>query len=309
MAPAAEAAGIRSFEGRSLGSPLRLHVDVGPGSIPGLDAAAIAWHEVCGEFDAVDRALSRFRDDSELTALNRRAGDGGVATVSWRLRSAIALMARAARVTSGRFDPTFVGELERLGEHGADLGDETSASPGAPTDPADLERPRRVAVPPVPLDTGGIGKGLALRWAMARLARIRAGDGAILLEAGGDIVAGGHATTPWRVGVEDPIAQRGSGADPVAVIGLERGAVATSSVSIRRWLAPDGRAVHHLLDPRTREPARTGLLAVTVAGPESGVGRGLDEGVVPGRAGPASATRRAPAASPRGGSTPTGPSA
>ena len=219
------------------------------------------------EFDAVDHALSRFRDDSELSALNRRAGYGGVATVSWRLRSAIALMARAARVTDGRFDPTFVGDLERLGEHGADLGSGMSQLPTGPTDATLLERPRLVAVPPVPLDTGGIGKGLALRWAAARV-RLRAGDGAILLEAGGDVVAAGRAATPWRVGVEDPVAARGSHADPLAVVALERGAVATSSVSVRRWVAPDGRQVHHLLDPRTREPARTGLLSVTVSDPD-----------------------------------------
>ncbi len=267
MAPAAEAAGVRSFEGRALGSPLRLHVDSGPGTRSGLDAGALAWEEVRAEFDAVDRALSRFRVDSELTALNRRAGQGGVAIVSWRLRTAVALMARAARVTGGRFDPTFVAELEWLGEHGADLGPGDAAT-APPLDTAGLERPRRIEVPTIPLDTGGIGKGLALRWAAARLARLRAGDGAILLEAGGDIIAGGRATRPWRVGVEDPVAEPGDGAEPVAVIELDHGAVATSSVAVRRWLAPDGRQVHHMLDPRTREPARTGVLAVTVAGPD-----------------------------------------
>jgi thiamine biosynthesis lipoprotein len=51
----------------------------------------------------------------------------------------------------------------------------------------------------------------------------------------------------------------------VAVFALQRGAVSTSSVATRRWTSPDGRAVHHLVDPSTREPARTGLIAVTVA--------------------------------------------
>ena len=41
--------------------------------------------------------------------------------------------------------------------------------------------------------------------------------------------------------------------------------MATSSVRVRHWVAPDGRAVHHLVDPHTGEPARTGLIAVTVA--------------------------------------------
>ena len=40
-------------------------------------------------------------------------------------------------------------------------------------------------------------------------------------------------------------------------------AVATSSIRVNRWVV-DGRVVHHLLDPRTREPANDGLVAVTV---------------------------------------------
>ena len=46
------------------------------------------------------------------------------------------------------------------------------------------------------------------------------------------------------------------------------GAVATSSTLVHRWTAADGRAVHHLIDPRTGEPGGAGLLAVTVAGPD-----------------------------------------
>jgi thiamine biosynthesis lipoprotein len=85
----------------------------------------------------------------------------------------------------------------------------------------------------------------------------------VLIEAGGDIVAGGGAPVPWRIGVEDPLGED-AGAEPVAVMELDRGAVATSSVRVRHWRSPDGLPVHHLLDPRTRQPARTGLLAVTV---------------------------------------------
>ena len=49
---------------------------------------------------------------------------------------------------------------------------------------------------------------------------------------------------------------------------VERGSVATSSVRVRNWIAPDGRPVHHLVDPRTGAAARTGLIAVTVATPD-----------------------------------------
>ena len=40
-------------------------------------------------------------------------------------------------------------------------------------------------------------------------------------------------------------------------------AVATSSIRLRRWRVGD-RPVHHLIDPRTGEPAAADLLAVTV---------------------------------------------
>jgi FAD:protein FMN transferase len=110
-----------------------------------------------------------------------------------------------------------------------------------------------------PIDLGGIGKGLALRWTAARLERAGAGD--FLVEAGGDLVARGNDPdgTPWQVGIEDPT----GGEDP-AVIAVSGLAVATSSVRVNRWVM-DGRVVHHLLDPRTGEPANDGLLAVTVA--------------------------------------------
>ena len=121
-------------------------------------------------------------------------------------------------------------------------------------------------VPPVPVDMGGIGKGLALRWACARALRSLPAGAGVQLEAGGDVVAGG--TPPedgWRIGIEDPAAADADTAAPLVVVELRSGAVATSSVRVRHWVAPDGRAVHHLVDPRTGEPARTGLIAVTVA--------------------------------------------
>ncbi len=114
-----------------------------------------------------------------------------------------------------------------------------------------------------PVDSGGLGKGLGLRWA-ARAARtsLSSSEG-LLLEAGGDIVAFGPQPDggPWRIGIEDPF---GSG-EPMAVMELHAVPWPTSSTAVRRWTAPDGRSVHHLIDPRTGEPGGRGLVAVTVA--------------------------------------------
>lgn len=234
-----------------------------------LAAAERAWTEVLAEFDAVDAALSRFRDDSELTMLNRQAGRGTVVPVSGRTRRALAAIDRAFRLTEGRFDASVLGALERIGEHGAvlDLPVPATAPARPAADPA--ERRFRVHVPPVPVDMGGIGKGLALRWASERAAAVLPADAGLLLEAGGDLVArGAPPADEWRVGVEDPAAANPSEVDPIVVVGTSRGAVATSSVRVRHWIGPDGRPVHHLLDPRTGEPARGGLIAVTVAAPD-----------------------------------------
>ena len=111
-----------------------------------------------------------------------------------------------------------------------------------------------------PIDLGGIGKGLALRWAARRLDRL--GVASFLLEAGGDLVASGAgpADGEWRVGIEDPAGDDTS----LAVIEVRDLAVATSSVGVHSWLM-DGRSVHHLIDPATGQPGGDGLLAVTVA--------------------------------------------
>lgn len=113
-----------------------------------------------------------------------------------------------------------------------------------------------------PVDLGGIGKGLALRWA-ARRAVEHLGAVGFLLEAGGDMIARGSAgSSPWHVAIEDPL----GAPDPVATCRLGDGeAIATSSVRLGRWRDGSGRTVHHLIDPATGDPGGHGLAAVTVA--------------------------------------------
>ena len=86
---------------------------------------------------------------------------------------------------------------------------------------------------------------------------------AVLVEAGGDCHLGGRGPDGdgWSVAVEDPFGSE----QPAAVLRLADVACATSSLRLRRWQV-EGRDVHHLVDPRTGEPGRSGLVAVTVVG-------------------------------------------
>lgn len=240
-----------------MASPLALQVaDAGE-----VDAAG-GWREVVEEFVASDTAMSRFRADSEVTALNRAALTGASFEPTTRLRLAVHAADRAHRVTGGHFDPRVVGLLDGWGYRGTPL-DIDAASDGVGSTARIVARVdcERILLPH-PIDLGGIGKGLALRWASDRLARV--GVGRYLLDAGGDIVARGPAPSggPWSVGIEDP---RGGDA-PMAVMAIVDGAVATSSVKRLRWRDDRGRPRHHIVDPGTRHPADGGLSAVTVMG-------------------------------------------
>ncbi len=271
------------FERRAMGSPLRL-------SLVGVDEprAAAAWERVSDAIEDLEQVLSRFRPSADLVALNGRAGDPACTPVHPRLYDALATAARAWKRTGGAFDPRVLGDLERLGyrgaasaasaarEHGT-AGSVRVPAPGAGVraaafpdgrwlhrDPAS----RSIAVA-APVDLGGIGKGLALRWAFAALGAavpgLARGAAGALLEAGGDLVARGAAPQagPWLIGIESPLANA-----EIAVVELAAGAVCTSSIGVHAWTAADGRSVHHLLDPRTGEPGGEGLVSVTVAGPD-----------------------------------------
>jgi thiamine biosynthesis lipoprotein len=259
---------VHAFEQRAMGSPLRLTV-VG---VP-VELAAGAWREVVAEFEAAEQAMSRFRETSDLTLVNRAAGSGSCAAVDRRLARALAAADRAGRLTDGAFDARVLGDLERLGYAGAELGRPSNVGTDAASPVESPREGRWLSADPRstrigvarPVDLGGIGKGLALRWAWRRLrgALLEAGGGA-LLEAGGDLVAGGPAPQdgPWIIAIEDPAGD----SDPVAMVAVPDGAVATSSILVHHWTAADGRRVHHLVDPRTGQPGGAGLLAVSVAG-------------------------------------------
>lgn len=232
-----------AFADQALGSPLRLLVVAPP------RAAEAAWVAVRAEMAAVDAALSRHRADSQLTLLNRASP--GCIPVGGRLRHALALAWRAYRSSLGRFDPRIIAALEAAADR---------AGVPLPPSPARLtpdERWLRVDRDGMgvlaPVDLGGIGKGLALRWSAERIRRLGVRD--FLLEGGGDIVAGGAAPGDggWRVSLAGPDGRR-----PLAVLELPVAtvALATSAQTRRR----------HIIDPATLRPVDGPVRQTTVAG-------------------------------------------
>lgn len=242
---------------------LVLTVDGRSGPVPGGTTALARMAE--DELGRLERLWSRFLPDSDVTRLNRSEGEA--VEVHPDTVTLLATMVEAARVTAGRYDPTLLPALVALG-YGVSRTDPrlvtelppAAVSGGCLPDVVIDVAAGTVAVPrEVALDPGGIGKGLAADLVVDRLCR--AGATGASLAVGGDVAMAGQAPlgAGWRVAVEHPDADRG----PVAVVVVDRGGVATSSTRSRRWHHA-GRAVHHVLDPRTGEPAVTDLAAVTV---------------------------------------------
>ena len=246
-------------DGRAMGSPLRISL---PGSCD--DDADAAWQVVRDVFTSAERALTRFAADSPLSLLNGSAGTGCTVELPPMLARALAVAWRAFRTSRGRFDPRIIGALEAAGERaGVDLPPSPRAL--AATDQwLELDARSGVARITAPIDLGGIGKGLGLRWASAALQR--AGHDRFLLSAGGDVVAVGNGPLdrPWIVGIEDPTGRRST----LVALELTDAAAATSSIAVRSWRGPDGQLCHHLIDPTTLAPANPVWSAVTVIDPD-----------------------------------------
>jgi thiamine biosynthesis lipoprotein len=232
---------------RALGTECELLLDVDPGP-----DAVLALATAEGEIRRLERLLSRFRPDSELSRLNEagelEAGDDLLAVVR------LALEARER--TGGRFDPTVHDALVAAGYDRSfdDLQAGGACSPPVPAGGAVRVQGRRIELEPgVRLDLGGIGKGYAVDRAVVRLA----GVGPCLVNAGGDLaVAGVPPGGVWPVGLETPAGE--------ITLGVAEGALATSGRDRRRWRA-GGEERHHLIDPATGRPAESDLVTVTVA--------------------------------------------
>jgi thiamine biosynthesis lipoprotein len=218
---------------------------------------------VTAYLSTVDKAASRFREDSEVHAV--RLAQGRPVQVSALLAELVTAALNAARSTDGRVDPTVGSAMVGLG-YDRDLLSLVSTGDG--WRPAARPVPgwrrirlvdRELTVPAgVLLDLGATGKAYAAD-ACARLVAGECGTG-VLVSLGGDLATAGPAPTGgWRILVQD-------GPDePSCTVRLPAGAaLATSSTLSRRWRT-GGRLLHHIVDPRTCQPAPPVWRTVSVA--------------------------------------------
>lgn len=224
----------------------------------GRDAADVqeATTHAFAEMARLEALMSRYRSDSQVSAINRAAGRHAV-PISPEVMAVLGAAQTIYRESDGAFDPS-VGGLR--GWH---------FEPGAYAAPTRAEVARDLhlvnmralsldtrrgtaylAHPGMALDLGGVAKLPILDAGIQCLKR--SGMTNALINGGGDVLAMGHSRggQPWRIGLRDPAVP----SVLQGVVNISGRGVVASSGDYERAFVRNGLRLHHVLDPRTGWP-------------------------------------------------------
>ena len=213
-------------------------------------------------------AWSCFKEDSLVSRINQAAGRQPVA-VDEDTFEVLRQAKRYGRFTEGAFDVT-VGPLADLWRRAMEKrqlpGDEAVWQALALVNFANVtldEEAHTVLLEKAGqrIDLGGIAKGYAVNELIKRLRRH--GVHRALLDLGGTVAALGCGLP---VGIRDPFRLHGA---PMGTLMLEDRIAVTSGV-YERFAYMDGYRYHHVVDPRTGYPSKSGLVSVTLVGENGG---------------------------------------
>jgi thiamine biosynthesis lipoprotein len=225
------------------------------------------FDKVFARVKQIEERMSVNLPDSEVSAVNAAAGRAPVA-VSGETFDLIEKALGYCEKSGGAFDIS-VGPLVKLWGIGTDAA--RVPAPAEISAALALVGHRRVKLdkagrtvflerPGMSLDLGAIAKG----WAADEAARLlkQAGVKGAIIDFGGNVMLVGRKPSgqPWRIGVQNPMDERGS---YIGVGACEAEAVVTSGV-YERWFEKDGKRYHHILDTASGYPADNGLISVSI---------------------------------------------
>jgi FAD:protein FMN transferase len=243
---ARNAPAVETFTGTAFGTGWRIR-------LPGGTETSALRADVTTVLDEVDRQMSPYRSDSDLSRLNTAAAGRCAAPAEMLDVTRAALDLAAA--SDGRFDPT-VGPLVARWGFGPIAGDPQADWTGLTLEPGAIVKDHARLT----LDLCGIAKGYALD-RLAHRARA-AGHDAFLIDLGGELIARGQHPSgrPWHVGIEDP---RRDVEGLAEVLGLTDQAVATSGDRENGYTLGD-RRYSHIIAPDTGQPVAGPIASVSV---------------------------------------------
>jgi thiamine biosynthesis lipoprotein len=209
---------------------------------------------VVAEMERIDRDMSTYKPDSEVSRVNADAAQGPV-KISTELFELLTTALEYSRITGGAFDITYasVGFMYDFRAHQKPTEQQIkSALPAVNYRHVVLDeknRTVRFTQAGVRIDLGGIGKGHAVDRGIAILKAMGITHG--LVTAGGDSrILGDRFGKPWIIGIRHPDDK----SKVIAKIPLEDTAFSTSG-DYERYFDEDGKRYHHIIDPRTGHSA------------------------------------------------------
>lgn len=265
------------------GAAMGTHIAFAAYTTPGTDPAATrrAFDAAVEEIKRIESLMTTWRD-SEVFRINAAAGKAAV-PVSDETLSIVQESLHASEISDGTFDITFE-TLHGLWKFDEDL----DPHPPAAKDVAArlpfvgwrnvrvdaAKKTVMLAKPQTRIGLGGIAKG----YAVDRAAKVLedAGLTSFFVQAGGDLLARGRKAdgTEWQAGIRDPRGPEGSW---FAKLPLSDHAFSTAGDYERAYVV-GGKRYHHIIDPRTGQPA-TACRSVTVWAPNALLADEIDDAV------------------------------
>lgn len=217
-----------------------------------------------------EKQFSRFLPNSELSQFNRTAGPR--TSITPEFRDLLIAAKQISSTTEGLFNPFILPALQRAGYT-------KSMVKGYEHEPHDDYSNLQVATPDqliigdtwasIPygsaIDMGGCGKGY-LADKLSEMVKEDASIKGYWFSLGGDIVGGGYDASgnAWKVELQESDANEAEG-EAYVQTSTKPFAVATSGTRIRGG-KHKGKVWHHILDPRTSQPAETDIFMASVTG-------------------------------------------
>jgi len=259
---------LYEFSGSTMGTTYSIKVaELPPNLLPDVVADRIQ-----SELEAVNQAMSTYRDDSELSRFNQLPADSSMV---FSVDTFIVLQKSLEiwRRSQGAFDVT-VGPLVNLWGFGPegrpnrvpDVDAQRAAWKRVGSDSLELNPDKHSVrkLRDVYVDLSAIAKGYGVDKVAMALESL--GIRRYMVEVGGEIRVGAGKSPgqSWRLAVEKPVPQL---REIQRVIDAENLAVATSG-DYRNYFEDQGVRYSHTIDPRTGKPIQHKLVSATVIAPE-----------------------------------------
>ena len=216
--------------------------------------------------DIEDNLISWTKESSQIYQINQNAGSS--VTVSGETAGYLKQVLELSKASGGAMDPT-MGQVIRLwdidGEnpHIPEGEELNSLLENVGYQKVTLDGDKVTMPEGVTLDLGAAGKGIGCDAAKKVLEENQEVSAAIVNLGGSSVMS--YGTKPdgssWQVAVTDP---RDTEGDYLGVVSLNGTEFLSTSGDYEKYFIEDGVRYHHILDPSTGYPARSGLTSVTV---------------------------------------------